>query len=338
MSGGKMRKYLVVAMVMSLCVLSFAADKNADAKTLAAPAAASASSSDDAMLQAMASETGLSKSIINSLTAKIKIDEVLMAYCISLFTGNSVTSIVEKYGNNFVKYYADYHVDADYQANIQNKYTALSAKLIKQDVQTSTYAGVDQDKAAMLIEQYTGVSRYDVKYYGFKSGIAENDILQAAEFRQASGNRFADIIDAKKHGSWMDVWQKYGVNEIVQATITTKTSTDSPTVFPAAAAAKTKPASVTPNMTKCADVLAEQLGIDRYRTMQYLNDGEPIADVVQAFVISSKSGNDVYNIFKLKDEGGWAKVYSNYSIGVTKLAEITDVCSTITAKITPPAQ
>ncbi len=330
-----MKRLLVSFIAVCLSAACSAAVQKEAAKTAPAPAAVpAAANSDDATLQRMADETGFSKSILKSLAAKIKLDEVLMACCISSTAGNSVNDIVRVYGNDFKKYYTDYHVDANAQSNIQNKYSALSAKIFKQDAVTSTYAGVDQEKAAQLIQQLTGVSCYDVKYYGFKSGVPENDILQAAEFAQTSGNRFGDIIDVKKRGTWTDVWKKYGVGSSIQTSVASKAAADSATVFPTAAAAKTKPASVTPDMTKCAELLNGQFGIDKGKAIKYLNDGESPADVVQAFVISSKTGNDVYNIFKLKNEGGWPKVYSNYSISANKIAEITGICGGITAKIT----
>ncbi len=329
-----MKRIMFFLMVLCVAMVCSAAVQKAAAKTPSAPAVTPTANSDDATLQRMADETGFSKSILKPLLAKIKIDEVLMACCVSSMTGNSINEIVRTYGNDFKKYYADYHVDANAQINIQSKYSSLSAKIMKQSAVTSAYAGVDQNKAAQLIQQLTGVSGYDVKYYGFKSGLPENDILQAAEFAQVSGNRFGDIIDVKKRGSWADVWQRYGVGPSIQTSVAAKVSADSAAVFPPAAAAKTKPASVTPDMTKCVELLHEQFGIDKGKVMKYLNDGETTADVLQAFVIASKTGNDVYSVFKIKNESNWAKVYSYYSIGANKLTEITGICSSIMTKIT----
>ena len=335
-----MKRFSILIMLLCLSAVCSAAVNPAAAKTApaAAPAPAAtpapAANSDEATLQRMADETGVSKSILKSLAAKIKIDEVLMACCIASTTGNSINDIVRVYGNDFKKYYADYHVDANAQSNIQNKCSALSAKIIKQDAATSTYSGVDQEKAAQHIQQLTGVSSYDVKYYGFKSSVPENDILQAAEFAQASGNRFADIIDVLKRGSWADVWKKYGVGAAIQSSVSAKASADGATVFPQAIAAKSKPASVTPDMTKCAEVLSSQIGADKSMVMRYLNEGEPIADVVQAFVIASMTGNDVFNLFKIKNESGWPKVYAGY-LSASKRAQVTALCGVINGKITP---
>ena len=330
-----MKRLFVSITALCLSVACSAAVNPAAAKAVPAATPAPAANSDDATLQRMADETGFSKSVLKSLTAKLKIDEVLMACCVASSTGNSINDIVRVYGNDFKKYYTDYHVDANAQTNIQSKYSALSAKIIKQDAVTSTYGGVDQDKAAQHIQQLTGVSAYDVKYYGFKSGVPENDILQAAEFAQVSGNRFGDIIDVLKHGTWADVWKKYGVGPSIQTSVAAKASADSATVFPPAIAAKTKPASVTPDMTKCAEVLSSQIGADRGMVMRYLNEGEPVGDVVQAFVIASMTGNDVFNIFKIKNESGWPKVYAGY-LSASKRAQVTALCGVINGKITPP--
>jgi len=315
-----MKKILIVLVVLILIVPVLVLAQQAPAK-----------SEDAQVLEKIARTTGMSLSQVNGLTAKP--EDILMAYVIGIFTGNNAEGILKSCGADFKKYAQEHSIDTARQALIDARFAKLKSKIWQPVASRGDYSNIDKDLALERISNRTGVSKGDIDYYGFGGGIDSADILLAAEISQKTGNRFSDIIYAKKNGTWEDVWAKYCPDTLTQAAINSKRSADTAYCLPPKAGGGNRSkVSLTPAMEQAAEVIANETGSYKAKILDYLKDGEQQADVVKALVVAMKTGNDVYNIMKMKNEKGWEKVYSTYVM--SKAAEVDAKVGRINAKIT----
>ena len=328
----------ITLLMISLLLFSSAASsaQKAAAKPAvpAAPApdpAAAANIENDKALDRFAQVTGIAKSQISRLGGKP--DDILMAYVIGTFTGNNTENILKAAGVDFPKYNKEHGIDAAKQLLIDAKFAALKSQIWKAAASAkSDYAGIDKNLAIERMINKTGMSKGDLEYYGFNAGVDAAEILLAAELSQRTGNSFSGIMYVLKNGGWEEVWAKYCPDPQTRAAITAKQAADSAYCLPpkSGGAAKVKVA-VTPDLEKAAGIIASETGSYKGKVLGYLTDGETVPDVVQAMVVAAGTGNDSYNILKLKNEKGWETVYSTYVLN--KAAEIDAKAAAINAKI-----
>jgi len=295
---------------------------------------------DDKTLERLSSVTGISKSEILRYQVS-KLEDILLAYVISTYTGNSIETILQAsdFGKDMKKFYNSYGVIQDIQNSINNKYNELKGKVFKEELKKADYSGIDKEKVAEVISKKTGISKGAILDYGFSSGLSINDILLACEIASRTGNSLSNIIEARKQSAGFgEVYNKYNIVSDIQSEINAKYQADMEEVNLVSSSAKKEKKGITKEMEYSADVISKITGIYKEKIMDYYKEGESEGDIVRACAISSKTGSDLYNIFKLKREGGWSKVNNYYNISPIIQDEINSKISEINNALHPQAK
>jgi len=296
---------------------------------------------DDKTLERLSSVTGISKSEILRYKAPT-LENILLAYVVSNYTGNSIETILKAsdFGKDMKKFYDSYGVIQDIQNSINNKYNELREKVFKEEFKKADYSGMDKEKVAEVISKKTGVSKGAILDYGFGSGLNVNDILLACEIASKTGNSLSNIVEVRKQtGSWSGVYNKYNIVSDIQSEINSRYQADLEEVNLASSGpAKREKKSITEEMKSSAEIISRITGIYKGKILDYYKEGESEGDIVRACAISSKTGSDLYNIFKLKNEGGWSKVNNYYNISPIIQDEINSKISEINNALHPQAK
>ncbi|MFH1825245.1 MAG: hypothetical protein ABH873_08515 [Candidatus Firestonebacteria bacterium] len=297
--------------------------------------------SDDEIMKRLSSVTGISKSEIIRYKSKSTLNDILMAYVVSCYAGGNVEIILNASdsGKNMKGYYKSYNIGEDIQSKISSKYSELSAKVFKEEFKIADYSGINKEKVAGLISQKTGVSKGSVLEYGFGSGLSVNDILLACVIASKTGNNLSNIVEIRKQtGSWNGVYERYCINSNSQSVINSKCGEYSEEVNLLASipVAKEKK-SITGEMESSTAVISRITGVYKGKILDCYKEGESESDIITGCAISSKTGNDIYNIMKLKNEGGWKKVYNYYCISKTTQDKIGEIISKVNEVLHPPA-
>lgn len=268
--------------------------------------------------------TGLSESEVK--TTGLKLEELLMVYCIAKKTGNPIRGIIDVRKSNWKEgevaadiwkpVYSKYSIQGDKQSEITGLYNSLRGEIFKTKFEKADYAGVKKEVVAEIISNKTSVSKSAVMEYGFSSGLSVNDILMACEVAAKTGNSLQDIVRLRKEGGtdFSAVYKKYSVPVDRQQEITAKYNADVGELSKGITAKKRQKQGLTRDMQKKADIIQSVTAVSKDKILDFFRQGFSEADLIRASAVTNKIGADFTNVMKLLDEGGWSKVYNNYAI------------------------
>ena len=298
-------------------------------------------------VEKMAKLTGLSESEVK--TTGLKLDELLMAYCIAKTTGNSLSSIVsvrkanwketENAADIWKPVYDKLSIQGDKAGEINTLYQSLRGDILKEKFQKADYGTMKKDKVAEIIANKTSISKGSIMDHGFGSGLPVQDILMAAVIAAQTGNSFSEVARLRKEGStdFTVVYQKYNIAYDKQQEISARYNEHLEAVQRAANTEKRQKQGLTRDMQSHSASISSITGMDKEKILNYYRQGFSEGDIIRACAISNKTGADLYNIMRILDEDGWSKVNSSY-LSSNIMGEVDAIVGAINNKINPPAQ
>ncbi len=290
-------------------------------------------------LAKLARLTGLSTSTLQKYD--LDTPATLRVYTLAVVSGNSFDTIYQNtdFGMNLPKFYQRNNVTTAIQDEALAKFNKLNAEFSKVAFVKDTYEGVNKTAVAELISLKLGLSKGDIIEYGFGSGIPLTEILTCAAVSPLNGNSFSQVIDKRKRNDSMEgVYLYYSTSEKQRADILALANSYTEDLQIAAkAGTKVLKVVLTPELTNEGVQLARCAGVPKEKVLEELKNGNTSADVKRAIVVSKRLATDISNILKIKNEGGWKKVYEYYLLNNTKSqTELAAIEKELNEKITPP--